>query len=260
MFALLQAPTGGAPHNVADTVEVFDTVRTTIVDTVHSTVIDTIAVVAGSSNSPWTVIGRGLFALATLTVGGFAAYAAWKAAEAGRENARSAEAAATAATQQAAAAESQSRAAEQQLQAAQRSLEIQIQQLAQSREDAISTQRRNATSLASLAKRIRLKLADLNLTGPNHIQLRRFAHLNSTDITELEALARIVTADAVTYASKAAVSLRLLASQIDKAHSIQESMGWVPSTDEQRAYAEALDAGPKMLEALEKVCSGVAAL
>jgi len=257
---LLQVPVGGVPQRVADTVKVFDTVRTTLVDTVYKTVVDTIAVVAAPSESHWSVIGRALFTLATLAVGAFAAYAAWKAAEAGRENAKSAEAAAKAANQQAAAAEAQSRAAEHQLQAAQRSLEIQIQQLSQSREDAIAAQRRNAQSLASLAKRVRLMLAELKPNGPNHIQLRRFAHLSSTDITELEALARVVNKDAINYAGKAAVSLRLLVSQMDKARSINEGTGWVPSPDEQRAYADAIDAAPKMLEALERVCSDVAAL
>ena len=89
--------------------------------------------------------------------------------------------------------------------------------------------------------------------------LREYSLLSEDDIVQLEALARLVSGDAARFAGKAAVSLKKLAALIARARSVNESTGWVPSKQEGQDWDEAIDAGPKMLAALEDECRKMAA-
>ena len=114
-------------------------------------------------------------------------------------------------------------------------------------------QQQGASALASLALRVRVSLAELDATSLRHRQLRSFSLLADRDLTDMEALARQVHPEAVTYAAKASISLRAILGLIEKAKSIHESQGWIARDEEVERWRVAMEAAPRMLTELERV-------
>lgn len=121
-----------------------------------------------------------------------------------------------------------------------------------------TAQKQAARSLDALSKRIRLPLRNLNPDAPSHRQLREYNLLSQEDISALEALARDVNDQAAMYAGKAAVSLRKIVGLLAAARAKSPEQGWIASESQTSQWKEATEAGPRMLEELERVCQAVA--
>jgi hypothetical protein len=115
-----------------------------------------------------------------------------------------------------------------------------------------------AKGLAALSARLRVPLEGLRPRGLSHRALREYSLLSDEDVRDLESLARQVSPDASRYAAKAAVSLKKLVALMARARAVSEGHGWAASTQELQDWNEAIDSGPKMLEALEAECRRVA--
>jgi hypothetical protein len=133
-----------------------------------------------------------------------------------------------------------------------------LEQLAHLKSESRSAQVQAARSLDALARRLRVPLAGLT-AAPSHRMLLDYALLNQRDVEDLEALARQVSDEAITYAGKAAVSLRRLLAIMDDARKFNKTQGWMPNERQTGDWGEAIDAGPKMLEKIEQICRAIAA-
>jgi hypothetical protein len=134
-----------------------------------------------------------------------------------------------------------------------------LEQVKHIREAARLSQQQNARALESLALRIRVALGQLNPDVPKHKELRAFDLLTERDVADLEALARQVDGRAITSASNAAVSLRVIHGMIKKAKDINEVMGWVPTDHEIQRWKSSMEAGHRSLQEVETSCHHVAA-
>jgi hypothetical protein len=219
---------------------IFDTVRIVSAETTHTVVTDTVGIVAMQPDSTWILIGKVLISVTTLAVGIAAAIAAWKAASAAKASVT--------------AAERQAKAAELEIEATQKSVAIQLEQLTMMREVNVLAREQNATALKSLSQRIRVPLRHLDPQGPRHKQLREYSHLKEDDVRALETLARGVSSSAIKQASMAAIPLRTIDALRQKALSINEQTGWLPSASEQGNWQAALKNADSFLEALEAAC------
>lgn len=123
---------------------------------------------------------------------------------------------------------------------------------------ATTARKQTAVSLEALSKRLRVPLASLDPNVPKPKQVREYSLLSQQDISDLETLARDVSDDATRFAGKAAVSPRRILGVIDEAKPVNPTLGWRPSDTQIGVWKEAMDAGPKMLEELEKACRQVA--
>jgi hypothetical protein len=116
------------------------------------------------------------------------------------------------------------------------------------------SRRKDALAAESLARRIRVPLADIRDLPPNHDRLRSYAQLAERDIGDLQSLARSVGGDAISHAAKAAVSLRSILNLLEKNRAVDVRVGWIPQSSELEEWRTALEAAPRMLELFEDVC------
>ena len=122
-----------------------------------------------------------------------------------------------------------------------------------------TTQLQAARSLEALSLRIRVPLSQLSADAPQHAQLLEYNQLTDQEIADLEALARQVSEDAITYAGKSVVSLRAIRGLIKEAQGVNRTTGWYANDNQTRAWKTAMEAGPRMLIELEKSCRAAAA-
>ena len=106
---------------------------------------------------------------------------------------------------------------------------------------------------------MRVALGQLNSDVPKHKDLRAFSLLTEGDITDLEVLARQVDGRTITSASEAAMSLRVIHGMIQKAKSINEGTGWMPTDQEAKNWKRAIGASHRALQEIETICHQVTA-
>jgi hypothetical protein len=127
------------------------------------------------------------------------------------------------------------------------------------KESTRAQRQRAAVALEALSRRVRVPLAELVARGPSHRLLLDLTQLNQQDIAALEAIAQDVSETAIRFAGRAAFPLRTLDGIIQQAKSVNVTTGWVPTDQQTAGWREAVEAAPKLLEALDEACRDAAA-
>lgn len=229
---------------VVDTVKFFDTTRVVVSETTHVRIVDTLGAVLPTANSTWGTAINVLISALMLITSIAAAIAAFRSAQSSRSSARTAHDSLEAARNQAASAEAQTRLLGEQIEASKQFFQNQVQ--------------KDASSLLHLAKRIRVSILALNEDGPRHQQFAGFSLVTERDVERLAELAASVSLAAIHLAANASVPIRAVLGFVEKAKSIHEKTGWIPTESEQANWKTARHALQRILAELEEMASAKA--